>query len=121
MARECIVDDVIGGHAVARGTMILISIYGIHRSELWWPLPDVFDPERFAVGREWSKNAFLPFGMGKHISIGAAFALTEMKIILSMVMQRYRFELERKVAIGEIARIMPAPSCEIPLRLTPRT
>jgi cytochrome P450 len=121
MARQCISDDVIDGQEIRRGMLLLISIFGIHRREESWPDAGAFRPERFDPGSAWPRNAFLPFGAGKHICIGASFALTEIKVILAIIGQRYRLEPVEQAEVGEIARITLAPSREIPLRLIART
>jgi cytochrome P450 len=120
LARECIADDVWDGKDIKQGSVLLISVYGIHRAEQWWPSPEAFLPERFAPGKEWPRNAFLPFGMGKHVCIGTSFAMTEMKTILALIGQRYRLEFAGTSEVKEVARITLAPFEEIPIRLVPR-
>jgi cytochrome P450 len=121
IARECITDDEIDGHPITAGSTALISVFGIHRAADWWPNPHTFDPERFAPGREWPRHAFLPFAVGKHICIGASFALTEMTVILALLAQRFRIALADDREVGEVPQITLAPEREIPLRLTPRS
>ncbi len=120
IARECLEDDVIDGRRVARGDVTLISIYGIHRDAASWADPLAFRPERFDAASDWPKQAWMPFGLGKHVCIGAAFSMIEMKVILAMIGQRYRLAPAQDGEIGEIARITLAPSQEIPITLVPR-
>ncbi len=93
--RQAVEDDTIGGRPVRRGTIVGICPYTLHRHPAFWDNPEGFDPERFSPPR--SKNrpryAYLPFGAGPRTCIGNAFALLEAKIILAMVVQRYRLEL----------------------------
>jgi enediyne biosynthesis protein E7 len=120
MARECTAEDVIDGRAIRRGTIAVISIYGIHRAEQWWPEPFAFRPERFDECDS-APNAFLPFGLGKHVCIGNNFAMIEMKLILAMIAQKFRLELVDDREVTERAQITLVPSREIPLRLIPRS
>jgi cytochrome P450 len=118
--RECIEDDEWDGRKIPRGSLMLISVFGLHRSESLWPQAEAFRPERFDPDRDWPKNAFMPFGMGKHICIGMSFAMTEMKVILAMIAQRYRLEYAESETVREVARITLTPSREVRVRLTPR-
>ena len=58
--------------------------------------PDRFDPERFAPERaaERPRFAYIPFGGGPRICIGAAFAMAEATLILATIAQRYRLRLK---------------------------
>jgi cytochrome P450 len=120
LPRQCIAEDELGGHTVRPGTIILISIFGIHRSADWWPEPERFHPQRFAAGTDWKPHALLPFGIGKHACIGAEFAAAEMLIALALIGQRYRLALADSEPVGMVARITLAPAREISLQLLPR-
>jgi cytochrome P450 len=120
MPRECLVDDEIGSHAIQRGMLAVISIYGIHHSPDCWPEPYAFRPERFESGEAEASRAFLPFGVGKHTCIGNTFAMVEMKLILAMILQRYRLKLADQNPVGEKAQITLVPEREIGIRLETR-
>ncbi|KAA8532859.1 hypothetical protein F0562_033024 [Nyssa sinensis] len=68
-----------------------------YNPELWGKDAHVFKPERFAEGvAKATKNnmmAFIPFGFGPRTCVGLNFATTEVKIALSMILQRYNFTL----------------------------
>lgn len=77
---------------------IFISILALHHnSKIWGNDVHCFRPERFANGvAKATKNnaaAFLPFGMGPRTCVGLNFTTNEAKIVLSMILQRYRFTL----------------------------
>ena len=95
MDREALGDDVIGGHAIAKGTIVAVSPYTLHRNPRLWENPEGFDPERFSPerSRERSRYAYLPFGGGPRVCIGNHFAMMEAKIILAMVAQRHHLTL----------------------------
>jgi len=120
IARECVADDNLGGLRLARGSLVVISIWGLHRAGDWGSDPESFRPERFASGRPWPKNAFLPFASGKHVCIGNHFALTEMMVAFAMLGQRYRFEPADPEPVNETAQITLVPSREFRLRIAPR-
>ncbi|MEL6614414.1 MAG: cytochrome P450, partial [Bacteroidota bacterium] len=50
--------DLAGEVPVARGTMILIAPYFLHRDARFWPAPETFDPDRFAPEAKSSRHKF---------------------------------------------------------------
>jgi len=95
LSREAIAEDEILGHRIPAGAAVLISPWLLHRHEKLWERPEVFDPERFAPERAAARPryAYLPFGGGPRICIGAGFAMQEAMLILATVVQRYRLRL----------------------------
>lgn len=119
MSREALGDDVIEGHGVAKGSVVSIVPWLIHRHRLLWEKPDVFDPERFAPERVSARPrfAYIPFGGGPRICIGASFAMTEALIILAMLGQRYRPRLAPGAAIEPVGLITLRPRHGLPMLL----
>lgn len=77
---------------------ICLSVLALHNNpQIWGEDAHLFKPERFSGGvAEATKNnatAFLPFGFGPRSCVGLNFALSEIKIALSMILQHYRFTL----------------------------
>jgi len=62
----------------------------INSSEKYWNEPFKFDPSRF---NERHLDIHLPFSMGPRSCIGQNFAMLEAKIMLSMIIKRFHFEL----------------------------
>lgn len=89
--REVVVD----GYRIRKGQTVVIAPYAIHRRSGYFPNPERFDPERFALERERQlpRYAFLPFGAGPRICIGNHFALMEGHLLLATLAQRVMFEL----------------------------
>lgn len=88
--------DRLCGREVRRGDTVMLPIYALHRNHHLWPDPDRFDPDRFDPERPGGAQpadrfAYLPFGAGPRICIGAAFALQEAAIILATLLSRFRF------------------------------
>ena len=69
------------------GTFVDPAIYLVMRSPRLYPRPLDFRPERF-VGQRPDPNVWIPFGGGSRRCIGAAFALTEMRVVLGEVLRR---------------------------------
>ncbi|MGG7643218.1 cytochrome P450 [Rhodovulum sp. YNF3179] len=87
-AREA---DTLCGRAVRPGDTVMLPIYALHRNHQLWDDPHRFDPDRFAPGTARDRYAYLPFGDGPRICIGASFAMTEAIIILATLVARFRF------------------------------
>jgi cytochrome P450 family 135 len=69
------------------GTFVDPAVYLVMRSPELYPEPLAFRPERF-VGRRPDPNVWIPFGGGTRRCLGAAFALTEMRVVLGEVLRR---------------------------------
>ncbi|SMO76331.1 cytochrome P450 [Paracoccus laeviglucosivorans] len=93
LSRTSRIHDRLGGREVWPGDTIVLPIYALHRHHMLWDDPDSFDPDRFAPGVQRDRFAFLPFGAGPRICIGASFALQEAVIILATLVARLRFQL----------------------------
>jgi cytochrome P450 len=92
MAQE---DDVVCGTRIPKGSLVTIIPWIIHRHRNLWENPDRFEPERFtpeSVARR-DRLAYLPFGFGPRICIGASFAMTEAVLILATLAQRFRLRV----------------------------
>ncbi|RMC36165.1 cytochrome P450 [Paracoccus alkanivorans] len=90
LSRTAQVPDRLCGREVRRGDTIVLPIYALHRHHLLWEHPDAFDPDRFETTPD--RFAFLPFGAGPRICIGANFAIQEAVIILATLLNRFRFD-----------------------------
>lgn len=91
LARTAQARDEILGREVRRGDTVILPVYALHRHHALWRDPDAFDPSRFADPKAIDRFAFLPFGDGPRICIGASFALQEAVIILATLLARFRF------------------------------
>ena len=95
IGREALADDTLAGRRVPKGSAVLIAPWVLHRHRKLWHDPGRFDPERFSAVQSAARARFsyLPFGGGRRICIGAAFAVAEATILLATVAQRYRLRL----------------------------
>lgn len=100
--------DTLGGREIRSGDTVMLPIYALHRHRLLWDNPDAFDPGRFAPGVHRDRFAFLPFGGGPRICIGANFALQEAAIILATLLARFDFAL--------VPGLVPRPRMILTLR-----
>jgi cytochrome P450 len=92
----------LGDYVIPAGVFVDPAIYLIQRSPAHYEDPLVFRPERF-VARRPDPNVWLPFGGGNRRCLGAAFAATEMRVVLAEILKRV--DLETTTAPSERARI----------------
>lgn len=88
----------LGNLSIPVGAQVLIPILILHHDkEIWGDDANEFKPDRFNEGISMAGKsgsiAFYPFGGGPRIRIGINFALLEVKMALSLTLQRFRFEL----------------------------
>ena len=95
LSRTAIADDVLLGRPIPKGSQVVISPWLVHRNPRLWENPERFDPGRFSPENASRRHrfAYLPFGGGPRICIGAAFAIAEALLILATIAQRYRLRL----------------------------
>lgn len=107
---------------IATGTTVLVMPWTLHRHELYWDKPRIFDPSRFLPGEREKIGRFqyLPFGAGPRVCIGATFALQEAVIALAVLMQRFRFETTPQTKPWPVQKLTTQPAGGLPMRVTPR-
>ena len=104
---------------VPTGAIVIIAPWIVHRHRKLWDQPDAFIPDRFAgKEREYlSGGAYLPFGAGPRICIGASFALTEASIMLATLLARHAVRLDDDRALEPRSMITTTPSIDPWFRL----
>jgi cytochrome P450 len=112
-------DSELLGFPIPQGTEVLSSIYHTHRMPDLYPEPLRFRPERWA-GFDPGPYAFNPFSAGPRMCIGAAFAQFEIKVVLALLLQRFRFELVPNQRINRQFTITLAPSPRVLMRIQRR-
>jgi cytochrome P450 len=83
---------------------VVVAPWLIHRHRELWARPDEFDPDRYdeeaealpagadaPTARDSLRRAYLPFGLGPRVCIGAAFAQQEATLILATLAREFRF------------------------------
>ncbi|MBW4089837.1 MAG: cytochrome P450, partial [Proteobacteria bacterium] len=121
LARAAIDADRAGGIAIAPGTLILIAPWVLHRHRRLWRDPDVFDPERFAPGAPPPPRfAYLPFGAGPRVCVGAQFALMEATLALAAVVGAFEIARADERPVLPAAVVTTQPDHAPPFRLRER-
>jgi cytochrome P450 len=112
LVREPLADDEILGEPVRVSSQIWISPWVMHRHRKFWEHPTAFMPERFAdKASPWTTfGAYLPFGAGPRICIGATFAMAEAHTIMATLLRRYRIIRADARPVLPVARVTIEPS-----------
>lgn len=116
VTRKAVADVTLGEFTLPAGTDVIWSAYALHRDPDIYPDPLRFDPDRWLPERpQPPKGAFIPFGSGKRMCMGDAFAWTEATIITAMVANRWRLR-PTPGAVRPVGAITTHPSS---LRMIP--
>jgi cytochrome P450 len=119
--RMAAAEDEVCGRKVLPGTLVMISPWLMHRHRKHWERPEAFIPDRFMdKAQDYLTNgAYIPFGAGPRICIGATFALAEASIVLAMLLQRFEIELDDERPVMPVSVITTMPDIEPWFRLKP--
>jgi cytochrome P450 len=120
MSRVAIEPSEICGREIAPGTVIVICPWVLHRHRRFWNHPQWFKPDRFAgqPRAHLSGGAFIPFGSGPRICLGASFAFAEAMILLGTLIERFEITVEARPLVPR-AIISTTPSVEPGFQLRP--
>ena len=107
---------------IRKGATILIMPWTLHRHELYWENPRLFDPRRFLPENREKIGRFqyLPFGAGPRVCIGATFALQEAVIALAVLMRRFRFDTAGGARPWPVQKLTVQPAGGLAMRVTRR-
>jgi cytochrome P450 len=93
IARAAREKDSVAGIEIGRGDIIMIAPWLLHRHEKLWDQPDAFVPKRFMSTEAPDRFAYLPFGAGPRVCVGAPFAQAESVLALARLIGAFRVEL----------------------------
>ncbi|MGW0630836.1 bifunctional cytochrome P450/NADPH--P450 reductase [Streptomyces sp. NPDC002758] len=94
IAKAPIEDTVIGGrYELKKGTRVNILMGPLHTHPEAWERPHEFDIDRWLPENRVQQHphAYKPFGNGVRACIGRQFALTEARLALALVLQKFKF------------------------------
>ncbi|XP_077552149.1 cytochrome P450 2G1-like [Haemaphysalis longicornis] len=97
-ARETSDDVVVDNLFIPKGTMVLLNMFAVHNDPKYWKEPERFDPNRFLNDdgsfRSPKPDSAIPFSFGKRSCPGETFALMEIYLLLTFLMQKFRVTLD---------------------------
>jgi cytochrome P450 len=121
IARAAAGPDSVAGYTVGRHDLMLIAPWLLHRHEKLWQNPNAFIPDRFLPGAPPpDRFAYLPFGVGPRVCIGAHFALTEATLALASLIAAFRVDLVDQAPVMPIGIVTTVPERSPLFRITPR-
>jgi cytochrome P450 len=121
IARAAAGADTIAGLPIKRGDLILIAPWLLHRHEKLWRDPSAFIPSRFmAPSPPPDRFAYLPFGVGARVCIGAHFALVEATLALAKMIGAFRVELLDQAPVMPVGVVTTQPDRSPMFRITRR-
>jgi len=109
IARAAAGPDTIAGHAVKKRDVVLVAPWLLHRHEKLWREPNAFIPQRFMTGTPPDRFAYLPFGVGARVCIGAHFALVEAVLALAKLIGSFRVSLVDKAPVMPVGVVTTQP------------
>src|SRR6476620_7492199 len=120
IARAASVPDTIAGLPIKKKDVILIAPWLLHRHEKLWRDPNAFIPSRFMTGTPPDRFAYLPFGVGARVCIGAHFALVEATLALAKVVGAFRVTLVDKEPVMPVGVVTTQPDHSPMFRIAAR-
>ncbi len=98
----------VGGYRLPAGTNVFILQWIVHREARFYPAPETFNPDRWRddpIGRgALPRFAYIPFGAGPRVCVGASFALMEARLLLATILPRFHLQ----VVPGHPVEIQPS-------------
>jgi cytochrome P450 len=117
ISRSALDYDELAGETIKPGTLIVIAPYVLHRHRALWTRPNAFDPNRFfGKARESiDRFAYLPFGVGPRICIGATFAIQEASIMVGTIMRHFTLEMISGSTPWPVQKVTLRPKGGLPM------
>ncbi len=116
--RNSLEEDEVIDYRFPKGTLWVIYIRGMHRNPEYWDKPDEFIPDRWS-DPNLNKEAYMPFGAGPRLCIGEHFALMEMQLIATEIVNKWNFVLKSK-EVAEKPLVTLRPGSGIYISIIPR-
>jgi unspecific monooxygenase len=121
IARAALAPDTVAGRPVSKHDVILIAPWLLHRHEKLWRDPNAFIPSRFMPGTSPpDRFAYLPFGVGPRVCIGAHFALVEATLALAKIIGAFRVTLLDRAPVMPVGVVTTQPDRSPMFRITRR-
>lgn len=121
IVREAVAEDRCGNLTIPRRALVMIAPWVLHRHRKLWEAPARFNPARFLSNAPAIRRfAYLPFGAGPRVCVGAQFALAEATLVLATLVRDFVLERADTAPVFPVSIVTTQPNRPVPFRLTPR-
>jgi cytochrome P450 len=121
IVRETIKRDRAGSIDLPPRAVVMIAPWILHRHHKLWDDPAAFRPLRFMPDQPPpDRFAFMPFGAGPRICVGAQFAMAEAILVLAAITRRFRVTRVDTTPVLPVAVVTTQPDHHAMVRLKPR-
>jgi cytochrome P450 len=121
IVRETISHDHAAGIDLPARTLIMIAPWVLHRHHNLWDDPAAFRPARFMPDQPPPPRfAFMPFGAGPRICVGAQFAMSEAILVLAAMTGRFHVTRVDTQPVLPVGIVTTQPDHPARVKLTPR-
>jgi len=120
LIRQAVGPDEVAGVRIPKGALVFISPWVLHRHAALWRQPHDFVADRF-LGAAPERFAYLPFGAGPRVCVGAQFALAEATIILAAMIQAFTVRMADARPVLPVSVVTTQPDAAPGFFLAPRT
>jgi cytochrome P450 len=121
LAREVIKPDRAGDVDLSAGSIVMIAPWVLHRHHKLWQDPEIFRPARFMPDQPPpGRFAFMPFGAGPRICVGAQFAMTEAVLVLARLIGQFHVTRVDSRPVIPVAIVTTQPDHQAQVRFAAR-
>jgi cytochrome P450 len=107
----------LGAYDVPADAALIISPLITHHMPEIYAEPRRFRPERWS-GAQPTTYEYLPFGAGPRTCLGASFAALALRVLLAMILQRFRLTLEQDARVSfKVRAIVLGTKHGLPMRV----
>ena len=119
ITRQARAPDVIDGHVIPAGSLVILSPALLHKHPGIWDQPDAFQADRFQG--KFPRESFIPFGAGLRQCIGKDFAYVEGVLLLSALVRKFQAKFPDGGEIPESEPLVTIrPKGGVKLLISPR-
>jgi cytochrome P450 len=102
------------GMQVRTGDKVGLSHFLTHRDPAVFPDPQRFDPARWFKSKP-DPYQYIPFSAGARLCIGSVFAMTELKLVIARIVQKYRMATIPGTRIDPVVHLVLKPRRGLPM------
>jgi cytochrome P450 len=101
--RVCAERTTLGGHELPKGANVMVTPIGTHQDPTLYPEPRRFRPDRW-IDMTPVPYGYIPFGAGPRTCVGMLFAERAVRLMLAMILQRFRLSVPEGTRIDRLTR-----------------